>query len=245
MDQSDNGVTVAVTGGNGAVMVVERLGEERLLTALLPPLLAMAEHGLRGDGRAVYDALGRLVLDLRQGRLELPAGALVAERLELLRERFRDRAPADEQDGRPSRVDVLRSLLTIGAIGEAEHRAGLDIRRAAELAERAAHGVRAVDPARPVVDGGPGWSMPECWGAGAASSPLVGRVLAWARYVAGQDVELAGRRGRATALELVHRVTVANIPLREVDRALGARKGEAGRIVKAALTLYASMHEGT
>lgn len=239
---------VEVTGTNapvGGVMLVERAGEERLLAELLPPLLTIAEHGLRGDGRGVYDALGRLVLDLRQGRLELPAGALVAERLELLRERFRDRAPAAEWDGMPARVDVLRSLVNIGAIGEAEHRAGLEIRQAAVMAERAAHGVRAIDPARPVVDGGAGWSMPECWGAGASSSPLVGRVLAWARYVAGQGVELAGRRGRATALELVHRVAVANVPLREVDRALGSRKGEAGRIVKAALTLYASMHAGT
>lgn len=255
MDQRDNGVTVTVTAGNGgaaaspgAVMLVERGDGAAFLARLWPLVLALGVHGLAGEREAVRQTLVRLrgAVGERVGGLGVDRTAEVIGGIDAAIDGYRraveEAAERTERDTvrRPARVDVVASMHRAGVLGDAEMAAALELRTVqAELGR--SFGLRAVDPGRPVVDGGPApWCLPADV-AGVVLSEALRRTILWAEYVRTNGAPIQGKRGTLTVLELVRSVVVDNEPVSAIDRRLGIKKGTASMQLLAVLALYANL----
>lgn len=250
------------------VLVVERGDGAAFAREFLPTIVALADVGLRGDRNGVLEVLRRLRADLtlertvdradviamgvadmkrRRAGMRLERTAFVddgdigdlIEKLDLVMHRAEQAANA-ERDGRPSTVDVLLGLHNVGTISYSEYLAGLELRAVGEVMATSVAGAPAIDYARVRVDGGKGWSEPEL-SAGFVDHPAAERVLGWSRYVRAHLPSVGGRNNR-TPVEVIWQVVGRNVPLRDVDRTSGCRKGTAARVVKAGLGLYVAMN---
>lgn len=224
----------------GGVLVVERGDAAAFARQFLPVIVELADHGLRGDRSAVMDSLRRIRAEMRLERTTFDAAVVgdVVEKLDLVMERAAAEAEA-ERLGRPAKIDILQCLRSAGTITDAEYLAGLEMRAVGEAINCATVGAAAIDYARERVDGGKGWSEPELSSDG-AGHPAAERVLAWARYVERNSPPVSGRSKR-TALQVIWSAVGQNVPLRDIDRTSGCRKGTAAKVVKAGLGLYVAM----
>jgi len=131
-----------------------------------------------------------------------------------------------------------------GKLTEAEHRAALEIGRGVELAAGAASdGLRAVNPARLVVDGGP-LPQPRLGGVG-RSSPELARVAAWRADIAARPAlrrVVKGSKGSMAVDELVLKVLVEGVAPFKLASQLGLRSERPQQVVLSELRAYARMH---
>ncbi|MBP2303314.1 hypothetical protein [Azospirillum picis] len=224
----------------GGVLVVERGDGSAFARAFLPAIVELADHGLRGDRAAVLESLRRIRTDLRLERTAFDAADIgdVVEKLDLVMQRAVAEAEA-ERAGRPAKIDILQCLRTAGTISHAEYLAGLELRAVGEAIDCAIGGAPAIDYTRERVDGGKGWSEPELAGGG-VHHPAAKRVLEWARYVDANSPPVGGRSKR-TPLQVIWTAVGRNVPLRDIDRTSGCRKGTTAKVVKAGLGLYVAM----
>lgn len=121
--------------------------------------------------------------------------------------------------------------------------AAVDIGRGlAILLNASASGLRAIDPAALVVDGGNRTSPPLAPVGGIVTSAEAGRVLRWRRGLRASPT-MSLLRGRKAALFLdlaVERVITGEVEPRELDARLGLRHGRVQEAVLRELTAYAA-----
>lgn len=198
-------------------------------------LTAALAAGLSGDPAGMRKILARLTPRLSGDLADLCRRALAVQDF------LKDNA-ADDGDAakRPPRMDVIVNLHRYGSLTDAELAAALELRGVAALASGG--GVRAVDPSKPVVDGGTA-----CWqgGAPAGAEVLIDAAAAeklalWLAEIQ-SGVPVVGKRGKLTALRLVWRVVVDNAPVSEIDRELGCRRGMSVTTLQGALAVYAKI----
>lgn len=229
----------------GAVMVVERreaaAAERAVMGRLLPSLLSVARPGLKGDREGVSKAVEAVCRDLAE------AGVVEVAPLVQLLTAFRAEVEADAlaardpDAARPARLDVLSAMASAGTLNEQQFLAGVELRTVAQLLGMVGS-VAAQDLTKPVVDGGGWWKMPDPAGGWVMVTPMIARARAWAEWIRKNGCGYHGRRGRATAAELVYRVVVQNESCAALDSALGIRKGSVAAAVSAALAMYVSLH---
>lgn len=131
-----------------------------------------------------------------------------------------------------------------GKLTEAEYWAAQDIGRGVEqTAGAAADGLRAIDPSRLVVDGGP-LAVPSLGGA-CISRPEAGRVAVWRADVRSRPAMRSSVRGRERGVavdDLVLMVLVEGKAPMALDVEFGLKHGRAQQAVLSELRAYVRMH---
>lgn len=142
----------------------------------------------------------------------------------------------------------VSQMFAKGKLNEAGVRAAIDLCRAVVLWGNASGaGLRAVDPSRVVVDGGP-VARHDTPAGGIVMSAEVGRLEAWRRVVADLPVDRRVVRGRERSMArdvMTMRVVVDGIAPRTLDTSLGLRNGRAQEVALVELERYARLNLGT
>jgi len=132
-----------------------------------------------------------------------------------------------------------------GRIGDAEMRAGVDIRHALALVGLSGAVVGAVDPSKVVVDGG-AVDCPARPSGGRSIEPCVLRYDAWRRDVLAREERrrsVSGSKGAIPVVALITSVLVEGVGTSAIEATIGAKRGRVERAVLAELRAYARRYQ--